>query len=167
MNNLLYAQIGNVVQNGIFNILNGNLSLKEAVLDAKYSFKYLFKKLNKEKRRRYFSQIESLIKRGYFELSNLGQITNYQRVHKSKKSTSRYDFEFSKDKLKKKGLIVELKCVWNKPNPFNKKILKQVLKYKKSSTKDCMLCFLNVITDSKGRFVNAYSYWFLINLPKK
>ena len=54
MNKLLHAQIGNVVQNGIFNALNGNLSLKEAIIDAKYSFKYLFKKLNNHKRKRYF-----------------------------------------------------------------------------------------------------------------
>ena len=33
MNKLLHAQIGNVVQNGIFNALNGNLSLKEAIID--------------------------------------------------------------------------------------------------------------------------------------
>ena len=69
MNKLLHAQIGNVVQNGIYNALNGNLSLKEAIIDAKYSFKYLFKKLNNHKRKSYFFQIESLIKRGYFELS--------------------------------------------------------------------------------------------------
>ena len=29
MNKLLHAQIGNVVQNGIFNALNGNLNLKK------------------------------------------------------------------------------------------------------------------------------------------
>ena len=167
MNKLLHAQIGNVVQNGIYNALNGNLSLKEAIMDAKYSFKYIFKKLNNHKRKRYFFQIESLIKRGYFELSNLGQIVNYQRTHRNKKTTNRYDFEFSKNKLKKNGLIVELKCVWSKPDPFNKRILKQVLRYKKNSTKDCMLCFLNVITDSKGKFVNAFCYWFSVNHHKR
>ena len=73
----------------------------------------------------------------------------------------------SKDKLKKNGLIGELKCVWSKPDPLNKRILKQVLRYKKNSTKDCMLCFLNVITDSKGKFVNAFCYWFSVNHHKK
>ena len=49
MKNILYAQVGNAVQYGIYNALSNKLSLKDAILDAQYMFKYTLAKKTKDK----------------------------------------------------------------------------------------------------------------------
>ena len=44
MKNILYAQVGNAVQHGIFNALSKKMSLKDAIRDAQYMFKYTLAK---------------------------------------------------------------------------------------------------------------------------
>ena len=55
MNNILYAQIGNAVQLGIFNALTLKMNLKDSIKDAQYMFKYSSKKSGKKNRMSEFS----------------------------------------------------------------------------------------------------------------
>ena len=76
MKNILYAQIGNAVQHGIFNAISQKMSLKDSICDAQYMFKYtLAKKTKTEILNNLFFQIESMIKRGYYEFVNFGKMT--------------------------------------------------------------------------------------------
>ena len=49
MKNILYAQVGNAVQQGIYNALSKKMSLKDAIRDAQYMFKYTLAKKTKDK----------------------------------------------------------------------------------------------------------------------
>ena len=169
MNNILYAQIGNAVQLGIFNALTLRMSLKDSIKDAQYMFKYSSKKSGKKNIEQIFFQIESLIKKGFYEFSNLGKIKTYQKIHTNKKTgkVSRYDFEFCGNKKNKFGLIVELKCTWKNPDRISQKIIRQMLKYKKNTLKKCMICFLKVNLSPSKSYVNTVPYWYFINNPKK
>mgnify|MGYP005993473243 CR=1 FL=1 len=51
MNNILYAQIGNAVQLGIYNALTLKMNLKDSIKDAQYMFKYSAKRCGKKKYR--------------------------------------------------------------------------------------------------------------------
>ena len=170
MKNILYAQVGNAVQHGIFNALSKKMSLKDAIRDAQYMFKYTLAKKTKDKiLYNLFFQIESLIKRGYFEFINVGKINSYQKININKKNgkIGRFDFEFAPKKNQKIGTVVELKCTWNDPRNVSKKIIKQMQNYKKNTTKKCMICFLKVNLSPSKTFINCFPYWYSVNMPKK
>ena len=170
MKNILYAQIGNAVQHGIFNAISQKMSLKDSICDAQYMFKYnLAKKTKAEILNNLFFQIESMIKRGYYEFVNFGKIKSYQKINLNKKNgkITRLDFEFSPKKNQKIGTIVELKCTWNDPRKISKKIIKQMQNYKKNTTKNCMICFLKVNISPSKTFINCFPYWYLVKTPKK
>ena len=170
MKNILYAQVGNAVQHGIFNALSKKMNLKDAIRDAQYMFKYTLAKKTKDKiLDNLFFQIESLIKRGYFEFVNIGKIQSYQKIKVSKKNgkIGRLDFEFAPKKKQQNGTIVELKCTWNDPKKVSKKIIKQMQNYKKNTTKTCMICFLKVNLSPSKTFINCFPHWYLVKIPKK
>ena len=170
MKNILYAQVGNAVQYGIYNALSNKLSLKDAIRDAQYMFKYTLAKKTKDKiLNNLFFQIESLIKRGYFEFINIGKIKSYQKINIDKKNgkIGRIDFEFSPRRNQNLGTIVELKCTWNDPKKISKKIITQMQNYKKNTTKNCMICFLKVNLSPSKTFINCFPYWYLVKIPKK
>ena len=82
MNKIIYPQIGNAAQRGIFLALAKEKNLKDSITEAQLMFKYSTKKIRSKELINCSKQLESIIKRGYFEFSKLGQIVNYQKTKK-------------------------------------------------------------------------------------
>ena len=80
MNKIIYPQIGNAAQRGIFLALAKEKNLKDSITEAQLMFKYSTKKIRSKELINCSKQLESIIKRGYFEFSKLGQIVNYQKT---------------------------------------------------------------------------------------
>lgn len=184
MNKILYPQIGNVTQYGIYLALSQEKNLKESILESQVMFKCATRKIKKNNMQTLNNQISSIIKRGYYELSKLGRLTSYQRSKRIKdfsyeflkpniwtikrrsrrKKTIRFDYEFKKDS---KSSLVELKVVWSNPKKINSSIKKQLISYSKNYRQSCMLLYLSVKKQGKkSNFINTYPYWYAIRTNK-
>ena len=184
MNRILYPQIGNAAQYGIYLALSDKKNLKEAILESQFMFKYSTKKITKKNIHSINDQLCSIIKRGYYELKNLGELAGYQRSkkikdlsckflkdniwtikkHPKRKKTIRFDFEFKKDN---KNTLVELKVVWSNPEKVSSSIKKQVINYSKNYRQNCKILYLSVKREGKrSNFINTYPYWFTINTKR-
>ena len=184
MNKILYPQIGNAAQYGIYLALSDKKNLKEAILESQFMFKYSTKKITMKNVNSINEQLSSIIKRGYYELRDLGQLAGYQRSKKIKdlsckflkdniwtikknskrEKTIRFDYEFKKDN---KNTLVELKVVWSNPEKISSCIKKQVISYSKNYRQNCKILYLSVKKEGKKlNFINTYPYWFKINTKK-
>ena len=184
MNKILYPHIGNAAQYGIYLALSDKKNLKEAILESQLLFKYSTKKIIKKDILSINEQLSSIIKRGYYELRNLGELAGYQRsreikdlsckflkdniwivkINSKRKKTIRFDYEFKKDN---KNTLVELKVVWSNPEKISSCIKKQVISYSKNYRQNCKILYLSVKKEGKKlNFINTYPYWFKINTKK-
>ena len=186
MNKIIYPQIGNAAQRGIFLALAKEKNLKDSIAEAQLMFKYSTKKIISKELINCSKQLESIIKRGYFEFSKLGQIVNYQKtkkinnfklnfinnnkwsvINKKNKRHIRFDFEFIPYSKKLKNIILELKVVWKIPKKVPNRVQKQLITYSKNSRKRCIVCFLVVKKfGKKTNFINTHPYWFEVNTRK-
>ena len=186
MNKIIYPQIGNAAQRGIFLALAKEKNLKDSITEAQLMFKYSTKKIRSKELINCSKQLESIIKRGYFEFSKLGQIVNYQKtkkinnfklnfinnnkwsvINKKDKRHIRFDFEFVPYSKKLKNIILELKVVWKIPKKVPNRVQKQLITYSKNSRKRCIVCFLVVKKfGKKTNFINTHPYWFEVNTRK-
>jgi len=186
MNNIIYPQIGNAAQHGIFLALAKEKSLKDAITESQLMLKYSTRKLKGKNYYNCSQQLESIIRRGYFEFSRLGTIKSYQKskkindiklkfvnknkwavIKKNSKRHIRFDFEFMPASKKLKNILLELKVVWKTPKKVSNRIQKQLITYSKNSSKRCIVCFLVVKRfGKKASFINTFPYWFEINTRK-
>ena len=185
MNNIIYPQIGNAAQHGIFLALSKEKNLKDAITESQLMFKYSTRKLKDINYYSYVRQLESIIKRGYFEFSRLGVLKSYQKSKKvndiklkfvnknrwsvikkpNSKRHIRFDFEFIPNSKKLKNILLELKVAWKTPKKISNRIQKQLITYSKNSSKRCIVCFLVVKRfGKKTHFINTFPYWYEINI---
>ena len=183
MKNIIYPHVGNATQAGINLALRQEMNLKDSIREAQTLFRCSTRNLRIKKADNWQEQIESAVKRGFYEFSKLGTLKNYQRRQKiddlklnhigknkwsiskkSKKSRDiRFDFEFNKPK----NILLELKVVWKVPKKISNRTQKQLITYSKNSTKKCIVCFLVIKKLGRaGRFVNTIPYFFELNLKK-
>lgn len=179
MRNIIYPQIGNAAQHGIFLALSKKMNLKDAIKESQFKLKYSIKRLSKKNLSNCNNQLASIIKRGFIELSALGKLKSYQKSKKiidsnlkflegnkwlikkniSKKRDIRFDFEFNP--INSKNILLELKVVWKKQNKIPKKIQKQLITYSQNSRKRCIICFLVVkIFGKKSNYINTFPEFF-------
>ena len=185
MKNIIYPLIGTAAQHGIHLALIRQMNLRDAVKEAQMLFRCSTRKMRIENTNNWLEQIESIVKRGFFELSKLGQLKTYQKTKKindiklriingnkwlilknsKKKRDIRFDFEFVPLKNQSRNILVELKVTWTTPKKISNRIKKQLITYSKNSSKRCIVCFL--VVKQKGRkndYINTFPYWYEINV---
>ena len=184
MKNIIYPQIGNAAQHGIYLALSKKMSIDDAIKESQIFFKFSTKRIKNKNLDNCYNQIASIVKRGFLEISNLGFLKSYQKTIKfNKKSCNliklnkfktqknlktkevRLDFEIQPYSSNAKSFILELKVVWKGPNILSKKIQRQLKNYTNYSRKRCVVCFLIVKRFGKNNnFINTIPKFYEFSL---